>query len=77
VPHILRRVRSRKSGFEVGSAGRVRAGRDVVVVKVRREDEVDRCWQKRQMLAGRVDLAALRCSARRGRVDKCRIAGWM
>jgi len=41
VPHILRRVRSRKSGLEVGSAGRGRARRSVVVVKLRREDEVD------------------------------------
>ena len=75
MPHILRRVRSRKSGFEAGSAGRVRAVRDVVEVKVRWEGSGACCWQKRQMEYGRGALLVLERSATRGRTDNRRILG--
>lgn len=70
MPHIRRRVRSRKSGFGFGigvdSDGRERAVRREVVLSVR-------CWQKRQILDGNLAVEVLECSSRRGRADKRRM----
>ena len=80
MPHIRRRVRSRKSGEDVDSEGRgERAEREELVEKgaMRRVvlDEADPCWQKRHTDCCDVE-EELRRSTARGRVDMRRMLSW-
>jgi len=81
VPHILRRVRSRKSGEDVDSEGRgERAGREELVEKgaMRRGvlDDADPCWQKRHTDCCGVTFEELRRPTARAIVDMRRILLW-